>query len=80
MSKMAEILNINKAELVFEENEVPDLIKIEEALKADPSITHVGVIHSETTTGILNPIEKICELVFNAFDSKINHIKKLINS
>ena len=35
----------------------PDLEKLEATLKADRAITHVAVVHSETTTGMLNPIE-----------------------
>lgn len=45
-------------------NEIPDAEKIEEYLKNDPSITHVAIVHSETTSGILNDIEsvgKICK-------------------
>ena len=44
-------------------NEIPDAGKIEEYLKNDPSITHVAIVHSETTSGILNDIEtvgKVC--------------------
>lgn len=63
MSKIAKILNISNTEVVFEENEIPDLSKVEEVLKNDKEITHVGVIHSETTTGILNPLEEICGLI-----------------
>jgi 2-aminoethylphosphonate-pyruvate transaminase len=32
-------------------------------LDADPSITHVGLIHCETSTGILNPLPEIAEAV-----------------
>ncbi|MGH8713556.1 MAG: 2-aminoethylphosphonate--pyruvate transaminase [Casimicrobiaceae bacterium] len=32
-------------------------------LDADPSITHVGVIHCETSTGILNPLAEIADAV-----------------
>jgi 2-aminoethylphosphonate-pyruvate transaminase len=32
---------------------------IERALTADPSITHVAVVHCETSTGILNPLHEI---------------------
>jgi 2-aminoethylphosphonate-pyruvate transaminase len=32
-------------------------------LDADPSITHVGLIHCETSTGILNPLPEIAETV-----------------
>ena len=27
------------------------------ALDADPSITHVSMVHSETTSGMINPID-----------------------
>ncbi len=32
-------------------------------LDADPSITHVGLIHCETSTGILNPLPEIAEAI-----------------
>jgi 2-aminoethylphosphonate-pyruvate transaminase len=33
------------------------------ALDADPSITHVGLVHCETSTGILNPLSEIADAV-----------------
>ena len=33
------------------------------ALDADPSISHVGLIHCETSTGILNPLPEIADAV-----------------
>jgi len=33
------------------------------ALDADPTITHVGLIHCETSTGILNPLPEIADVV-----------------
>ena len=36
--------------------------QFEEMLVADPAITHVMVVHCETSTGILNPIEEIAAL------------------
>lgn len=41
----------------------PSLIEIEETLKNDPDITHVAIVHCETTTGRLNPIEKIAPII-----------------
>lgn len=32
---------------------------LDEALAADPGVTHVAVVHCETTTGLLNPIEAV---------------------
>ena len=36
---------------------------VERALARDPSITHVGLIHCETSTGILNPLAAIADVV-----------------
>ena len=36
---------------------------VERLLKDDPSITHVGLIHCETSTGILNPLPEIAAVV-----------------
>jgi len=36
---------------------------VDRLLKADPSITHVGLIHCETSTGILNPLPEIAAVV-----------------
>jgi 2-aminoethylphosphonate-pyruvate transaminase len=33
------------------------------SLDGDPSITHVGLVHCETSTGILNPLTEIAEIV-----------------
>lgn len=44
------------------EDTPPDLAVVEAMLKSDSAITHVFTIHCETTSGILNPIEKIGEI------------------
>jgi 2-aminoethylphosphonate-pyruvate transaminase len=49
-----------------DEDTLPDLAAIEAALKNDPAITHVAAVHSETTAGILNPIEAIGKIVKQA--------------
>ena len=35
---------------------------VDRLLDADPSITHVGLIHCETSTGILNPLPEIADV------------------
>jgi 2-aminoethylphosphonate-pyruvate transaminase len=40
-----------------------DPAALERALAADKSATHVAVVHCETTTGILNPIQEIGRIV-----------------
>ena len=41
----------------------PDAAHIAELLAANPSITHVSMVHSETTSGILNDIEAVGKVV-----------------
>jgi len=59
ISQIARIHSIPLIELIYEENEIPDLLEIESALIKNPLITHVAVVHGETTTGLLNPIADI---------------------
>jgi 2-aminoethylphosphonate-pyruvate transaminase len=59
ISQIARIHSIPLIELNFNENQLPDLQQIEAALDTYPQITHLSVIHSETTTGLLNPIDEI---------------------
>ena len=50
---------------VFEtaENLQTTAADVERLLGTDPSITHVGLVHCETSTGILNPLREIAEVV-----------------
>jgi 2-aminoethylphosphonate-pyruvate transaminase len=43
------------------EDRHPTGAMVDEALRADPSITHVAQVHCETGTGILNPLPEIAE-------------------
>lgn len=45
------------------EDTPPDLAEIDCILAADASITHVFAVHCETTSGILNPIAEIGDIV-----------------
>jgi 2-aminoethylphosphonate-pyruvate transaminase len=45
------------------EQEPADLARIDAALKADKTITHVAQVHCETGTGILNPLPEIAAIV-----------------
>ena len=47
----------------FPYNQVPDPKVAEQILKEDPEITHVSMVHSETTSGILNDIESVGKVV-----------------
>lgn len=63
MVQMAEVLGVNAVVLDSGELGLPDLVALEETLQSNPVITHVAMVHCETTTGILNPIEAVSQIV-----------------
>lgn len=63
IAKMASLLKIDSTHLNYAENKIPDLDEIDRILTEDNRITHVAVVHCETTSGIVNPIERIGSLV-----------------
>jgi 2-aminoethylphosphonate-pyruvate transaminase len=48
--------------LAYGEQEPADPMRIDAALSADASITHVAQVHCETGTGILNPLPQIADI------------------
>lgn len=60
--QMAEMLHIDVVVSQTEEWEPTNLVEVEGLLQKDPKITHVVVVHCETTTGIINPIADVCNL------------------
>ncbi|MBN4049058.1 2-aminoethylphosphonate--pyruvate transaminase [archaeon AH-315-M20] len=63
MVKIAKAYSISYIELKFEWGKLPDLQKIDDALQNDKNIACVSMIHHETTTGMLNPVREIGEIV-----------------
>ena len=63
MADIAEHAGINYCMYNVHYNQVPDAQKIGELLDADPAITHVSMVHSETISGILNDIEAVGKVV-----------------
>jgi 2-aminoethylphosphonate-pyruvate transaminase len=64
--RIARILGYLQREVVVLEHGEDEPVKPERiaaALQADPSITHVAVVHCETSAGILNPLHQIAEVV-----------------
>ena len=49
--------------LRFGEDKRADPARIAQALEADTTITHVALVHCETGTGILNPLQEIADVV-----------------
>ena len=63
MKDICEHADVPYVFLSFAENENPDATIIANVLDKDPSITHVAMVHSETTSGILNDIESAAQIV-----------------
>jgi 2-aminoethylphosphonate-pyruvate transaminase len=63
MAQIARTLGIETETIVWPESQPVAAKQIEHALIGDPAVTHVGVIHCETTTGILNPLHEVGPLV-----------------
>ncbi|MED3855462.1 2-aminoethylphosphonate--pyruvate transaminase [Priestia megaterium] len=62
MIQMCDVLNIDKVVYGLNEDESIQLGTIEQILLDDKEITHVAMVHCETTTGILNPIKEVCRI------------------
>ena len=63
IAKICQIIGRACETLVTPEDVPNDPQALDAALAADPAISHVAVIHCETTTGILNPVEAMAEVV-----------------
>ena len=63
MKKMCTYLNRNTIEYEVAEHEPHDMKKIEEIIDGNKQLTHVFAVYCETTSGILNPINDIANLV-----------------
>ena len=61
--KMADMLKLDYIEYTVAETEQPDSEKIASILEGKPEITHVFLVHCETTTGMLNPLSDIASIV-----------------
>lgn len=63
MGVIAEYYKLNCHVMKFEETEAVDPKAIDEYLAEHKEVTHVSVVHCETTTGILNPLADIAAVV-----------------
>lgn len=62
MGKMAETLGITHQLATWDETEPVPVHQVRSLLASNPPLTHVAMVHVETTTGIINPIEHLTEL------------------
>lgn len=66
--RIAKICLVNRIEhtvLKYPEDTLPVAAEVDKKLAEDPAITGVAIVHCETTTGIMNPIEEIGRVVKN---------------
>lgn len=63
MGVIAEYYKLNCHVMKFDETEAVDPSAIDAYLTEHKEVTHVSVVHCETTTGVLNPLEEIAAVV-----------------
>ena len=63
ITTISRMLGIETVELGQAEIESTDLGQVEQMLAGDTAITHVAMVHCETTTGMLNPVEAVGAIV-----------------
>lgn len=63
MGVISEYYHIDCHVMKFKETEPVAPAKIDAYLAEHPEVTHVSVVHCETTTGVLNPLEEIAAVV-----------------
>ena len=62
MTQIARILNISHVVYDLPEIRLPDTGEVRKLLEENPDVTHLAVVHCETTTGVLNPVKEITAL------------------
>ena len=63
IARTCRVLGRKLTTLDYAENTAVAAADVAGALAADPSITHVALVHCETSTGILNPLHEVAEVV-----------------
>jgi 2-aminoethylphosphonate-pyruvate transaminase len=63
IQRMAEVIGRRVVAIEVAEDQPVNPATLDEALTADADITHVAVVHCETTSGILNPVEAVADTV-----------------
>lgn len=63
IAKICSILGRRVSGIDYEERQPVKAGDIDAALARDPSITHVALVHCETSTGVLNPLAEVAAIV-----------------
>lgn len=62
MKDICDYLKIEYVDCTFNDIEAVDLDRVEKLIKENNDITHISMVHCETTTGRLNPIKEVGKL------------------
>ncbi len=62
MVEIAKAYSIAPVELTCDQATLPKVEDVESALRNDPEIACIAMVHHETTTGLLNPVREIGEI------------------
>ncbi len=63
MARVVEALGRRMTTVAVPETRPISPVQVASALNADPDITHIGMVHCETGTGLLNPVDEIAAVV-----------------
>ncbi|AQY67210.1 2-aminoethylphosphonate--pyruvate transaminase [Pseudomonas veronii] len=63
LAKICEVLGRDFSTFETAEDEPTTAADVDRLLHADPAITHVALVHCETSTGLLNPLPQIAQVV-----------------
>lgn len=63
MARIAEYYHLHYDLMAFDETEQVSVEDVDDYLAHNADITHVAIVHCETTTGILNPLREVAHVV-----------------
>ena len=62
-ARICDMIGRAHVDLDWPEDQAVDPARVAAALRSDAAITHVFVVHCETTSGVLNPVEQVAKVV-----------------
>jgi 2-aminoethylphosphonate-pyruvate transaminase len=61
-ARLTTLMGRRATSLAFDEAQAVDPVVLAQCLQADPSVTHVVLIHCETGAGVLNPLQAVADV------------------
>ena len=66
LARIVKVLGRKLTTIDYSEAQQVSAADVDKALAADPSITHVALVHCETGAGVLNPLHEVAQVVARA--------------